>query len=115
MAVHEEVCIRPRLTPQLASKGKKFQDMSSLRGDCLGMIRLTHVMEAQLEPCVLAEVAKRFRYRPIRVENGQHVADLVPAVARQLRNAADADPERCKGVHQRHSRNRGPLDCKKLL
>src|SRR5438309_2083595 len=99
MAVHEEVCIRPRLTQQITSESEKFQDMSVLRRDGPGMIRLDHIMEAQLELCMLAEVAKRFRHRPIRVENGEDMADLVPAVAAQFLKAADADPERHDGVY----------------
>src|SRR5476649_1650622 len=55
---------------------------------------LDHVVEAQLEPGVLAKGAEGWRLGRRRVEDRQDVADADVAVAGKLVDAADRCPER---------------------
>jgi hypothetical protein len=64
-----------------------------LRCEPVGAALLDDVVEAKLEPRVLAVCAKCVWYGPIRVEDGEDVADAALTVASQLLDAAHAGLE----------------------
>ncbi len=82
-------CELGRETPP---KGKQCSDMLEVRGDHAGL-GLDNVMETQLQTLVLAERAEGHRDRPIRIKDGEHVADPCGAVAPKLLDAAHGNSE----------------------
>ena len=59
----------------------------------VGIALLDDMVEAKLKPRVIAVSAKCVWYGPVRIEDGEDVADAATAVASQLLDAAHAGLE----------------------
>jgi hypothetical protein len=92
-AVHQEMRAVVRRLQQSAPGGEKVRNVLLLRCDHVGVALLDDIVEAKLEPRVLAVSAKCVWYGPVRVDDGEDVADAALAVASQLLDAAHAGLE----------------------
>src|SRR5690349_13532845 len=66
-------------------------------------VLLDLVVESEFQLRVLAELPERLRHRPLRIEDGEDVADARLAVPGEFFDAADRDPEGRYPVHAPHS------------
>ena len=93
MAVYQVMRVVMRHTQQSAPEGEKVRNVLLLGCGSVGVALLDDIVEAKLKPRVVAVSAKCVWYGPVRIEDGEDVADAALAVASQLLDAAHAGLE----------------------
>jgi hypothetical protein len=94
VTVDEEVSISVRLCQQPASEGEELRNVLPLWRNHVRVVFIDDVVKAKFEFGVLTESAKRVWHWPVWIKDREDVTAPGFAVAVQLVDTADADPER---------------------
>ena len=82
-----------RHTQQSAPEAENVRNVLLLGCGSVGVALLDDIVEAKLKPRVVAVSAKCVWYGPVRIEDGEDVADAALEVASQLLDATHAGLE----------------------